>query len=84
MQHRGQEGAGIAVCEGSSIRCVKNVGLLSEVFGAGALHSLPKSRLAIGHVRYSTTGSNTVSNAQPFVMEYLSLIHISHGWRSCR
>jgi amidophosphoribosyltransferase len=72
MQHRGQEGAGIAVCEGSSIRCVKNVGLLSEVFGAGALHSLPKSRLAIGHVRYSTTGSNTVSNAQPFVMEYLT------------
>lgn len=72
MQHRGQEGAGIAAIEGKSIRCVKNMGLVSEAFPAQALDALPKSHCAIGHVRYSTTGANTVQNVQPFVTEYLT------------
>ncbi len=72
MQHRGQEGAGIAVTEGNAIHCAKDVGLVSEVFGAEALKGLPPSRCAIGHARYSTTGSNTLRNVQPFVTEYLT------------
>ncbi len=72
MQHRGQEGAGIAAVEGNSIRCMKNTGLVSETFPAQSLQFLPKSPCAIGHVRYSTTGSNTVRNVQPFVTEYLT------------
>ncbi len=72
MQHRGQEGAGIAVTEGNSIRCIKNTGLVSEAFPTEALQSLPKSPCAIGHARYSTTGANTVWNVQPFVTEYLT------------
>lgn len=72
MQHRGQEGAGIAVANGSAITCVKDVGLVGDVFSQEALSNLPKSSLAIGHARYSTTGSNTVCNVQPFVTEYLT------------
>ncbi len=72
MQHRGQEGAGIAVTEGSAIHCVKDVGLVSEVFGSETLRNFPKSRCAIGHARYSTTGSNTARNVQPFITEYLT------------
>lgn len=72
MQHRGQEGAGIAAAENNSIHCVKDVGLVSEVFSAKALDRLPPSRCAIGHARYSTTGSNTLQNVQPFVTEYLT------------
>ncbi len=72
LQHRGQEGAGIAVCDGSAIHCVKNVGLAGDVFTPPVMEGMPKSRQAIGHVRYSTTGSNTIRNVQPFVTEYLT------------
>lgn len=72
MQHRGQEGAGIAACDGSALPCIKNVGLVGEVFTPQAMEKLPKSRHAIGHARYSTTGSNTIRNVQPFVTEYLT------------
>lgn len=71
MQHRGQEGAGIAVLSGSSIVCRKNVGLVSEVFSHEVLGELPPSGLAIGHARYSTTGA-TLSSVQPFVTDYLT------------
>lgn len=72
MQHRGQEGAGIAVCDGSAIICEKDVGLVSEVFTSEVMESMPKSKVAIGHGRYSTTGSNTKDNVQPFVTEFLT------------
>ncbi|MCI8623429.1 MAG: amidophosphoribosyltransferase [Provencibacterium sp.] len=71
LQHRGQEGAGIAVLREHSILYHKNVGLVSEVFTRPVLEKLPHAHCAIGHVRYSTTGSNTRDNAQPMVKEFL-------------
>jgi amidophosphoribosyltransferase len=72
LQHRAQEGAGIAVLRENRINVYKRRGLVSEVFTDETLKSLPRGGLAIGHTRYSTTGSNTVSNVQPFVTEYLT------------
>jgi amidophosphoribosyltransferase len=72
LQHRGQEGAGIAVANNRSIVCKKDVGLVSEVFSGEELASLPKGRVAVGHTRYSTTGHNTKENAGPFITEYLT------------
>ncbi|MDR2634497.1 MAG: amidophosphoribosyltransferase [Clostridiales bacterium] len=72
LQHRGQEGAGIAVLKGRTIICHKDVGLASEVFTGEILKKMPASTLAVGHTRYSTTGNNTQSNVQPFVTEYLT------------
>jgi len=71
MQHRGQEGAGIAVLNGNTINCQKEVGLVSEVFTGKVLADFPESNFAIGHDRYSTTGKNTRENVQPFVTEFL-------------
>jgi amidophosphoribosyltransferase len=64
LQHRGQESAGIAVSDGSSVKMHKAMGLVSQVFDEEVLASLPGS-LAIGHNRYSTTGSSVLRNAQP-------------------
>ncbi|MDR1869010.1 MAG: amidophosphoribosyltransferase [Treponema sp.] len=72
LQHRGQEGAGIAVANNRSIVCKKDVGLVSEVFSGEELAKLPKGRVAVGHTRYSTTGHNTKENAGPFITEYLT------------
>jgi len=72
LQHRGQEGAGIAVANNRSIVCKKDVGLVSEVFSGVELASLPKGKVAVGHTRYSTTGHNTKENVGPFVTEYLT------------
>jgi len=72
LQHRGQEGAGIAVVNDNNLFCCKNVGLVSEVFSAGTLDRLPHSRLAVGHTRYSTSGANVLENVGPFVTEYLT------------
>ncbi|HHY81123.1 MAG TPA: amidophosphoribosyltransferase [Clostridiales bacterium] len=71
LQHRGQEGAGIAVVKDNKIKCHKSVGLVNEVFSGSILDRLPKSRIAVGHTRYSTTGGNTIENVGPFVTEYL-------------
>jgi amidophosphoribosyltransferase len=68
QQHRGQEAAGIAVADGRSIRLHKDVGLVSQVFNTTNLAPL-KGHYAIGHTRYSTTGSSTARNAQPFLIE---------------
>lgn len=68
LQHRGQESAGIAVnYNKNSIAYYKNMGLVNEVFGEEELSLLPKTRVGIGHVRYSTSGSSNVVNAQPVV-----------------
>ena len=64
LQHRGQEAAGIAVSDGSSILVYKDLGLVSQVFDESTLATL-KGHLAVGHTRYSTTGSTIWENAQP-------------------
>jgi amidophosphoribosyltransferase len=64
LQHRGQESAGIAVSEGDTVVVFKDMGLVSQVFDAEKLACLP-GHIAIGHVRYSTTGSSSWENAQP-------------------
>ena len=68
LQHRGQEAAGIAVADGQMISIHKGVGLVSQVFTANAMTEL-KGHYAIGHTRYSTTGSSLLRNAQPFMIE---------------
>ncbi|MGH2693420.1 MAG: amidophosphoribosyltransferase [Actinomycetota bacterium] len=64
LQHRGQESAGIAISDGQTIVVYKELGLVSQVFDETVLKSL-RGHVAIGHVRYSTTGSTTWENAQP-------------------
>jgi amidophosphoribosyltransferase len=64
LQHRGQESAGIAVSNGSQILVYKDMGLVSQVFDEATLESLT-GHLAVGHCRYSTTGSSVWQNAQP-------------------
>ncbi len=68
LQHRGQEAAGIAVSNGHSIRMHKDIGLVSQVFTPENLKPLNGS-YAIGHVRYSTCGTSSIRNAQPFLLE---------------
>lgn len=70
LQHRGQESAGIAVSDGLRITLHKDMGLVSEVFTEETLCKL-KGYSAIGHVRYSTTGSSIAINAQPLVCHYV-------------
>ena len=67
LQHRGQESAGIAVFEDAQVRLHKDMGLVSQVFDQDVLARMP-GELAIGHNRYSTTGSSRVCNAQPVVL----------------
>ena len=64
LQHRGQESAGIAVSDGQTMRMHKNMGLVTQVFDETVLADL-KGHIAIGHTRYSTTGSSVLRNAQP-------------------
>jgi amidophosphoribosyltransferase len=66
LQHRGQESAGIAVSDGGSIVCHREMGLLSSIFDEDILSRLT-GYIAIGHTRYSTTGSSVVVNAQPLL-----------------
>jgi amidophosphoribosyltransferase len=68
LQHRGQEAAGIAVADGQTISIHKGVGLVSQVFTPNTMAEL-KGHYAIGHTRYSTTGSSLLRNAQPFMIE---------------
>jgi amidophosphoribosyltransferase len=64
LQHRGQESAGIATCENGHIMTVRDLGLVSQVFDEQKLRAL-SGDMAVGHVRYSTTGSSAWENAQP-------------------
>ncbi len=68
LQHRGQESAGITASDGIDLRTYKSMGLVGQVFDKNILRSLP-GPLAIGHVRYSTTGSTNLKNAQPLVVD---------------
>jgi amidophosphoribosyltransferase len=69
LQHRGQEGAGIASSDGKLIRAYRGRGLVGEVFGGEELANL-LGHMAIGHVRYSTAGEGSLRNVQPFVVRY--------------
>jgi amidophosphoribosyltransferase len=64
LQHRGQESAGIAVSDGSRIVVYKDMGLVPQVFDESTLNTL-RGHIAVGHCRYSTTGSSVWQNAQP-------------------
>ena len=72
LQHRGQEGAGIAVVSENNIICRKGEGLASELFPDGVLAGLPKGRTAVGHTLYSKAGGSEKKTAGPFVQEYLT------------
>src|SRR5262245_27938430 len=78
LQHRGQESAGIASSDGSTVYLVKEMGLVADIFNEEALSRLPGT-LAIGHTRYSTTGDSALLNAQPIRVDcnkgMLSLAH---------
>jgi amidophosphoribosyltransferase len=66
LQHRGQEAAGIAVSDRGRLTVLREMGLVAQVFDEEKLHALPGD-VAIGHTRYSTTGSNAWANTQPLV-----------------
>jgi amidophosphoribosyltransferase len=77
LQHRGQESAGIAACEDGHIMTVRDLGLVSQVFDEQKLKALTGD-MAVGHVRYSTTGSSAWENAQPVYRSdhrHLALAH---------
>jgi amidophosphoribosyltransferase len=70
LQHRGQEAAGIATTDGKNMLSYRAQGLVDKVFDPERLESL-RNPLAIGHIRYSTTGSSTTVNTQPLVVDYV-------------
>jgi amidophosphoribosyltransferase len=71
LQHRGQESAGIATSNGQAISCHTGMGHVSRVFRGGKdILGMLRNPIAIGHVRYSTTGSRNLANAQPLLSEY--------------
>jgi len=69
LQHRGQESTGIISCDNNKMYTYKKMGLVSEVFNKESLKKF-KGHFAIGHVRYSTTGSSIEKNVQPIMVEY--------------
>ena len=71
LQHRGQESAGISVCDDGVMRHRKGAGLVHEVFGEPELQALGTGNIAIGHVRYSTTGGADTNNIQPLVVRHI-------------
>lgn len=70
LQHRGQEAAGIAVNNKGVIHCHKDVGLVNDVFSQESLDAMP-GQMAVGHVRYSTTGKQSRENAQPICITHV-------------
>lgn len=70
LQHRGQESAGIAVSDGDKVRMHRDMGLVGHVFNEDVLQTL-KGQMAVGHTRYSTSGSSVLRNAQPIFCESL-------------
>lgn len=70
LQHRGQESCGIVVNDDGVFSSYKDLGLVSEVFDAERLSRLPEGTMAVGHVRYGTTGGNTRNNCQPLEVNH--------------
>ncbi len=79
LQHRGEESCGVAINEDGIIHFHKDVGLVSEVFTKEVQATIPQGKMAIGHVRYSTTGVSKKENAQPMVVRHkkgnLAVVH---------
>ncbi len=79
LQHRGEESCGIAINEDGIIHFHKDIGLVSDVFTPEVLRNMPEGKMAIGHVRYSTTGKSKKENAQPMVVRHkkgnLAIVH---------
>lgn len=71
LQHRGQESCGIVVCDDGIFRSYKDVGLVNDVFKSDIIHNLGMGNMAVGHVRYGTTGSTDRANAQPIVVNHI-------------
>lgn len=71
LQHRGQEGCGIVVNDDGVFTAHKGLGLLSEVFTPNEMKKFPHGEIAVGHVRYGTTGGNNLSNCQPIQVNHL-------------
>jgi len=69
LQHRGQESAGIVTSDGTKVSIHKDMGLVPEIFTESILRSLP-GHMAVGHVRYSTTGSSSITNTQPLLVTH--------------
>ena len=70
LQHRGQESAGIVTWDGEKIREQKGMGLVADVFNERHLSKELKGSIAVGHIRYSTTGASLLRNAQPFLVRF--------------
>jgi amidophosphoribosyltransferase len=79
LQHRGQESAGITVSDGKLLNTVKDVGLVAQVFDDPTRMAALRGDLALGHTRYSTTGSNKLINTQPMVYEHPQIGSIAMG-----
>lgn len=80
LQHRGQESVGVAVTDGEKVRVSKSMGLVANLMASGKLDEISENGFAsIGHVRYSTSGSRTLANAQPILVTckwgYLAVAH---------
>ena len=71
LQHRGQESCGIVVNDDGLFQTYKDTGLVNDVFTPQILESLGEGNMAVGHVRYGTTGGNDRSNAQPIVVNHI-------------
>ena len=87
LQHRGQESAGIAVNDDGVFTAYRDVGLVNEVFPAERLRSLGTGTIAVGHVRYGTTGSDNKRNVQPILVNHykgrMALAHNGNLTNSC-
>ena len=79
LQHRGQESAGIAAFDEGKCKSHKDMGLVTQVFDEDVLHQLTGS-IAVGHTRYSTTGTSRIVNAQPVIIEtVLGTMALAHN-----
>jgi len=80
LQHRGQESAGIVTWDGEKIREQKGMGLVADVFNERHLSKELKGSIAMGHIRYSTTGASLIRNAQPFLVRHGDLrLAVAHN-----
>ena len=80
LQHRGQESCGIVVNNQGLLRSLKDAGLVNDVFTKDALQSLGEGKIAVGHVRYGTTGINPRQNAQPITINHVKgLLALAHN-----
>lgn len=80
LQHRGQESAGIAINDDGIFTAWRDAGLVSEVFTTEKLRSLGKGNIAVGHVRYATTGADSSRNAQPLLINHhKGLMALAHN-----